>query len=132
MGLDRLIPGRKKPLEIEVVRSLRPLRNERVTTEAKEDGSVVLIAPLEEQGRGVAAVLARWMKLPATKTFELEPIGAYVWSLCDGRHTVEAIVQRLRERYKMNRLEAEAALTAFLRMLGQRRLISIEIAKGRK
>lgn len=65
------------------------------------------------------------------KSFELEPVGALVWSLCDGRHTFESISQKLRDRYKMNRLEADAALSAFLKMLGQRGLITVDAPKTR-
>ncbi len=80
-----------------------------MTWEGLDDGTAALDAPLAQQGRGFAAMLARWMKAPTTKKFELEPVGAFVWSLCDGAHSFDAISRKLRERYKMNRLEADAA-----------------------
>lgn len=131
MGLDRLIGRRAPVMDMERLRKARPVRNEFIEEETQEDGSIVLVAPLEEQGRGMMALMARWMKLPPEKKFELEPVGAFVWSLCDGSHTVDAIARKLRERYKMNRLEADAALAAFLRMLGQRRLISLQWGKDK-
>jgi hypothetical protein len=113
----------------EQMKKAKPERNPEVTEARNPDGTVVLTAPLILQGRGVMGWMARRMKVPDTKSFELEPIGAFVWDLCDGKHTCDAISRKLRERYKMNRLEADAALTAFLQMLGQRRLIALKMGK---
>lgn len=88
---------------------------------------MILEAPLAQQGKGVAAWIARRMRMPATKKFELEPVGAFLWELFDGNHTVETISRRLREAYKMNRLEADASLNAWLQMLSQRRLITLQV-----
>ncbi|RYG45901.1 PqqD family protein, partial [bacterium] len=92
----------------------------------------VLRAPLDSQPRPWLAKLARKMKLPETRTFELESVGATVWELCDGKRNFGAIADELRKRYKMNRLEAEASLTAFLQTLTQRRLITMLLPKEEK
>ncbi len=133
MGLVELIRARVQgptALPVETLRRAKPVRHPDVQWSESEDGSILLQAPLEGQGRGFAAILARRMNLPATKGFELEPIGGYVWTQCDGATTVETIGKRLRERYKMNRVEADTALGAFLQTLGQRRLIVLTV--GRK
>lgn len=130
MGLVDLIRTRVQgpaPLSVETMRKAKPLRNPDVEWEEKPDGSVHLQAPLEGQGRGFAALLAKRMNLPATKGFELEPVGAFVWLQCDGATTVETIGKRLRDRYKMNRVEADVALGAFLQTLSQRRLIALMV-----
>ena len=132
MGLVELIRARVQgpaPLPIERIRRAKPVRHPDVTWEAAEDGTVLLQAPLEGQGRGIAALLARRMRLPANKGFELEPIGGYVWTQCDGQTTVETIGRRLRDRYKMGRVEADTALGAFLQTLGQRRLIVLTVER---
>lgn len=132
MGLVDLVRARVQgpaPLSLETLRKARPVRNPDVEWEEGAEGSVLLQAPLEGQGRGVAALLARRMKLPATKGFELEPVGAFVWRQCDGATTVETIGRRLRERYMMNRVEADVALSAFLQTLSQRRLIALTVGK---
>jgi hypothetical protein len=59
-------------------------------------------------------------------------VGAFVWSLCDGEHSFAQIVQELRSEYKMNRLEAETALAAYLQTLGQRGLITLEPPEAKK
>jgi hypothetical protein len=109
----------------ELLRKQRPLRNPIVVETHAPEGATYLTAPLEIQGRGYAAWLAKRMKAPDTKTFELEPVGAFVWSLCDGRHTFDAISRKLSAEYKMNRMEADAALGAFLQTLSQRGLITL-------
>lgn len=134
MGLVRLAKrffDRSEPIEPAALRRSKPLRNPAVTHKRAEDGSLLLTAPLELQGRGVAGMLAKWMNAPAHRDFELEPVGAFVWNLCDGRHTFEGISKGLREQFKMNRVDADAALLAFLQMLSQRRLIMLTIGKGK-
>lgn len=109
------------------LRKAKPEQNPAVVTHEQPDGSVLLVAPLAEQGRGFMGWMAKRMQMPDSKTFELEPVGAFVWNHCDGKQTFETISRKLRERYKMNRLEADAALTSFLQTLGQRRLISLKM-----
>ena len=125
VALDRVkkwVEGGKRRLPRELYLKARPLRNERVRSETF-DGGVRLFAPLETQGTGLMGMIAKWSKLPDEKEFELEEVGAFVWEHCDGEHTTEGIARRLRERFKMNRLEAETALGAFLETLSGRRLI---------
>lgn len=134
MGLVELAKGlveRKPNISPEEFRGVRPIRNPDVTEQPGAEGSLLLSAPLLQQGSGMMGWIAKRMQAPDTKTFELEPVGAFVWSLCDGKHSFEAISRKLRDRFKMNRMEADASLSAFLRMLGQRRLISITM-KARK
>lgn len=115
----------------EHVRRSKPQRNPDVLQEPAEDGGILLTAPLLQQGSGFAGMMAKWMRAPDTKRFELEAVGAFVWNLCDGKHTFEGISNRLREEFKMNRIEADAALLAFLQMLGQRRLITLTLGKDK-
>ena len=134
MGLARLA-GRffdtRRRLDAQSLRLAKPYRNPSVTFEEAEGGVLYLQAPLSTQGRGVMGKIASRMGKPDTKKFELEEVGAFVWQLCDGTHSFEGISKKLRERYKMSPLEADASLTAFLEMLGQRRLITL-IVKEKK
>lgn len=132
MGLDRVVfklPSRGLKLDHDQLKRAKPERNPIVESEPLADGSIVLTAPLELTGKKSLGMMARWMKLPAVKKFELDPFGTMVWELCDGKHTVESISKALRDRYKMNRAEADVALGAFLQTLSQRRLITLMVAK---
>lgn len=131
--LKRLVGGSPRRLPREVYDHALPMRNALVEVDPLEDG-LRLRAPLQTQGTGFMGILARWAKMPDTKEFELEAVGAFVWDLCDGRHTTHTIARKLRERFRMNRLEAETALAAFLELLSRRRLIHLTVPdpKGSK
>lgn len=124
--VKRLVAGHPRRMAKEAYLRSKPIRNALVETTEFEDGAVVR-APLLSQGTGMMGWLAKRANLPDTKEFELEAVGAFVWALCDGRHTVETIARKLRERFKMNRLEAETALGAFLETLSRRRLITLNV-----
>lgn len=100
-----------------------------VTVTVQTDGVAILSAPLEKTASGLISWMAKRMGQPLTKSFELEPVGAFVWELCDGKNSVSQISLKLRERYKMTRVESDAALTAFLQTLSERRLVSLKVAK---
>jgi len=129
--LKRLVEGSPRRLPKALYAKAKPVRNEHVQSFPFE-GGVRLAAPLETQGTGFLGLLAKWTKMPDTKEFELETAGAYVWELCDGQHTTEGIARKLRERFKMNRLEAETALGAFLETLSRRRLITMNVPAKKK
>ncbi len=130
MGLVRLVKrglDTRPKLSPEQVKKSKPTRNPAVLFQRQEDGTMFLEAPLSEHGRGIAAWIAKKMKVADTKKFELEPVGAFCWQLFDGQHTVETISRKLREAYKMNRLEADASLNAFLQMLSAKNLITLQV-----
>jgi hypothetical protein len=85
---------------------------------------LTLTAPVERPG-GIIGLMTRRIDLPTERQFELDEVGAEVWNLCDGKTTVASITKRLQDRYKMNRFEAEAALTAYLQTLQRRKLIQL-------
>lgn len=129
MNFERFFPTRKR-VPRETLMKARPLRNEWVEWELSEDGNALLVAPLDKQAKPVFRALARWSKTPANRQFELEPVGTFVWQRCDGQTSTAAIAKALQKEYKMNRLEAETALFAFLEMLSQRRLITMQFPKS--
>lgn len=131
VDLARKTVDSRTKLTADQLKRARPVRNPAVTWSEAGDGGLVLEAPLAQQGKGVAAWLAVKMKMPTTKKFELEPIGAFLWNLFDGMHTVDTISRKLREEFKMNRMEAEASLTAFLQMLTHKKLITMMIGKAK-
>lgn len=126
--LARNLLDRRTRLDPQILRKAKPIRNTFVEMENLEDGLVILRAPLSTQ-KGVLGKLAQKAGRPDQKQFELEPVGAFVWGLCDGKHTFEGISRRLREEFKLNRLEADASLSAFLQMLAQRKLITMMVVE---
>ena len=63
----------------------------------------------------------------ATRTFELDAMGAAVLDLCDGQRRVTQIVQAFGKRFKLDPHEAHSATIGFLRTLIQRGVIAMVI-----
>ncbi len=105
--------------------ALRPARAGEVTWERKPEDApapgAALTVPRREQG--LRRVVARVLKVPATRTIELDEFGAKIWEQCDGTSTVEQLVQFTCREYTLNRRQGEVSVVAFMRMLAQRGLI---------
>jgi len=113
----------KKPtIAREQALRLYPLRNPVVRYETGENDCIMLIVPVRP--RGLWRLLGKFFKLPREHRIELDETGSTVWSLCDGRHSVESIVQKLMRQYKLERREAEYALFVFLDTLVRRGFIA--------
>ncbi|MEI8196476.1 MAG: PqqD family protein, partial [Phycisphaerae bacterium] len=67
--------------------------------------------------------------LPTEKAFDLDELGAQVWHLCDGRHTVAEIIRTFAQTRRVNQREAQVAVLAFLRMLVRRNLVAVAGAR---
>jgi hypothetical protein len=111
-------------MEPETFRTAKPIRHPLAETDHLEDGSMIIRIPTVAQ-RPWVKFFVQTNRLPEYKQFELEAVGAFVWDQCDGQQTNATIVRKLREEYNMNRLEAEASLSAFLETLSQRGLVSL-------
>lgn len=108
---------------------LRPVRNSLVEWDRNAEGEAVLRIPLRE-GR-LSRVLSAVAAVPRSRSIELDEVGTFVWSLCDGSNSVEGIVRKTCAQYKMNRREVELSVTAYLQMLAERNLIGFyEKARG--
>ena len=76
--------------------------------------------------------LTRWlMRVPsgATRTFELDPLGLFVWQTCDGKTPVRQVIKKLAKHYHLNEREAEVSTLAFLHTLARKGLIGMQVAK---
>jgi hypothetical protein len=70
----------------------------------------------------------KWIKLlgappRTTRTFELDEVGKFVWDACDGRTSVDSIVESLVRDYSLHRREVELATIEFIRTLARRGLV---------
>jgi hypothetical protein len=75
----------------------------------------------------------KWVlfRLPAgaTKTFELDEVGVYVWKKLDGSTSVESLMRQLAKQYNLDLKQAEASTVAFLQMLIKRGLVGLKTEK---
>lgn len=108
--------------------SARPLRNPAIHWEPDEQGFLVLKVPFRQSG--FFRWLSRIFRLPDEHKIELDELGSLVWELCDGKHSVEAILTRVIKQSKLERREAEVALLTFLNTLLRRRyLVLLKVKK---
>ncbi len=123
-----------KPPEVDrkAALHLRPGRNSLLTWEKRETGELVLSVPTNHHPKRMTKWVSKWFRFPEARHVELDEVGGFVWELCDGTHTVEAIVQKTGHEYKMNRREAEVSVTMFLQMLHQRNFIGFYKRVGKK
>lgn len=66
----------------------------------------------------------------ATKTFELDAMGLFVWNQCDGETTVERIIDEFAENFAIDRNRAEASTLEFLNLLAGRALVARKVEPG--
>ncbi len=65
------------------------------------------------------------VRVGSTRTLGLDRLGARVWDLCDGKRTVEEIVDEFAELYDLSFHEARTSVTMYLKMLVQRGALAI-------
>ncbi|MCL5283923.1 MAG: PqqD family protein [Armatimonadetes bacterium] len=121
--LGRYLPFLKMhpPIDRNSVLYIRPIRNQLLEWERTETGETRLKVPRRKDWIG--RLISRWYSLPDSHVVEIDEVGSFVWQLCDGNHTVEAIVRETANEYKLNRREVEISVTTFLQTLGERRFI---------
>jgi hypothetical protein len=105
-----------------------PVRNEAVAITELPGGLVRLAYPLAIKpwfGR-LADKVGLWDGKPMTKTVELDEMGAFVWRHIDGGQSVRDIARAFAETYEVQPREAELAVTAFIKTIGQRGIIGLK------
>lgn len=60
-----------------------------------------------------------------TKRLQLDAMGSFVWKLIDGKRSVGEIITTFAKEYKVSNMEAETAVTSFIKTLGQRGFIGL-------
>ncbi|MCC6049373.1 MAG: PqqD family protein [Thermofilum sp.] len=110
------------PIPLEVILASKPIRNPAVSWEKNEKGEVVITIKLEPSKPGL---FSGFVKEPTERKIVLDAVGGFVWELMDGERTVGEIAERVSERFKLHRREAQASLLAYLQMLASRGLIAL-------
>ena len=63
------------------------------------------------------------------KGFHLDATGREVWGLCDGRRTVEQVIEAFGQKHRIRFHEARQSVLMFMSMLVQRKLMVVLIDK---
>jgi hypothetical protein len=122
---------RKKPaMSRDQALHARPVRNPGLEWERVDGGDIHLRIPRRTDR--VAQMLCRIFRAPQYKEIVLDEVGSDIWALCDGDRSVEAIVSATSKKYKLTRRECETSVAAYLKMLGDRKLIGFQVGGRRK
>jgi hypothetical protein len=121
-----IFAARQRPLSRQDQLLTMPIRLVDPEITASADGGAKLKVALKQ------SPLARWfLKIPTapTKTFELDPIGVFVWDSMDGKTNVRQIIQKLSRQYGISVREAEVSTFAFLQTLTGKGLIGMQMRR---
>jgi hypothetical protein len=75
-------------------------------------------------------MLGMLLSTPDSRQLQLDEVGTFVWLLCDGEHTMDAIAQAMVEKYKLGRREVEVSLNEFMKMLAKRGMIVVAVPES--
>lgn len=110
----------RTPSRIDSLQSI-PVPRPEISMHQTADGLIQLRYPVR-----LTAWLARLF--PTSKpmrTLELDVMGSYVWSLLDGKRSVDEMAATLASAYALHPAEAQQAVALFLRRLGQRGIVEL-------
>lgn len=102
-----------------------PLRNQLITWEIDDKGEASLVIP--QTGKLWLKLASKLFMLPEKRVIVLDSIGAYVWQMCDGKHTISQIIKGVQKQHQLTRTEAEMSLLTFMQQLGKRNFIQFAI-----
>jgi hypothetical protein len=100
-----------------------PQRNRAATFERRRSGLLVSV-PLDRPGWLVPPIswVIPWSPL---RKVQLDEIGTEVLDLCDGRRSVEEVIEKFAKDHKLSFREGQVAVTSFLRGLMKRGIVAI-------
>jgi hypothetical protein len=115
---------KKEPISRQQALAARPVQLAKCEIVPLPDGSAKLKVPLKQTR------VAGWMfRLPAgaVKTFELDSLGLFVWSNCDGKTSVQQLIRKLAKEQNLTLREVEVATVQFLKVLVRKGLVGMTV-----
>jgi hypothetical protein len=100
------------------------LQNRAARVERDPGGTVAVWV---EQTRRLLPPLSWIVPFRRERVTRLDRVGSRVWSLCDGKRTVEAVVDMIASQYRLTFHESRVAVTGYLKTLIQRGVLAIEM-----
>lgn len=105
----------------------RPVANPGLAVREGDAGCVVLAAPKELTRRPRWQRLAFLVPRERELSVELDRMGSFVWKRCNGEHRVRDIILSFAERHQFARREAEVSVLSYLKTLGERGFIGMQM-----
>ena len=106
----------------------RPVRNIAARVEKTESG-LVRIHLKRKKPRYFVPPLSWIIPLRPEQILKLDRIGSQIWGLCDGKRSVEAVVEHFAQQYRLTFHEGRVMVTDYLKTLIQRGALAIAMQK---
>ena len=114
---------KKKLLTADYLRAV-PYRNEMMEVTRRSDGGLLASIPMKRP-RYMVPPLSWVLPYSTHRRVELDALGAEVLDLCDGKRSIEGVIERFAAAHKLTFRESQLAVTQFLKQLTQRGLAAI-------
>jgi hypothetical protein len=101
-----------------------PHANAAMNLTHRRDGSAIAEVPLKRP-RWLVPPISWLLPFSSQRRVLLDTIGTSVLDLCDGRNTVETIIENFAVRNKLSFREAQLPVTQFLQQMTERGLVAI-------
>jgi len=104
-----------------------PKQNDTTNWKELENGDIIFsyAIPLSRFFQALHRKFTKNYLETPTKRLQLDAMGSFVWKLIDGERSVGAIITTFAKEYKVSNMEAETAVTSFIKTLGQRGFIGL-------
>ncbi len=113
-------------LDFQALLAFVPTPNSAVRAERRAHG-LVLMVPLRERAWTRLARLI--LPLRPERGYALDRLGEEVWQACDGKRTLETIVEAFATAHKLSFHEARLCVMQFIKMLSERNLVALVAKK---
>ena len=121
------IPGAPKRSEApqlsrDQAMSARPIRNPALEWNLDDNGFAEVVIP--RRGDLTGKALGWFFQVPEARPVHLDDeLATFVWTHCDGEHTVTQIAKLMAKEHQVSAREMEASLTEYLRTLAKRGMV---------
>ncbi len=115
--------SKTRPSQQELLKAT-PRRNERAVTEERPEGTLLVRVPIRRP-KYMVPPLSWLLPFSRERRIELDRLGTEVLGMCDGRTSIERIMQSFAKAHRLSFREAQVSVTEFLKMLTQRGVIVI-------
>ena len=102
----------------------RPHVNRAMKLDRRSDGTALATVPMRKP-RYLVPPLSWILPFSSHRRVELDAVGAGVLDLCDGKRTVEGVIETFAAERKLTFRESQLAVGQFLRQLAQRGMVAI-------
>jgi len=115
---------RKPHLTRDQALNAKPIASPILSRETLPDGGQRIKIPFRPTG------VYKWLlRVPETacRSFELDPLGIEVLTMCDGQKSVRYIVQKFAKAHRLNPHEAEHAVVTYVETMLRKGVVSVVI-----